>query len=87
MLSSIEHCPCNFTWVSFQEVSFVASTIQEFERLQLQMQTLFNDILDHRQNLDIRQKSEKIKHMSIMEYQSFKFHHSYAKLQNWILHL
>merc|ERR1712184_210806 len=33
MLSSIEHCPCNFTWVSFQEVSFVASTIQEFERL------------------------------------------------------
>ena len=64
----------------------MASTIQEFERLQLQMQT-FNDILDHRQNLDIRQKSEKIKHMSIMEYQLFKFHHSYAKLQNWILHL
>ena len=47
MLSSIEHCPCNFTWVSFQEVSFVASTIQEFERLQLQMQTLVNDMLDH----------------------------------------
>jgi len=64
----------------------VTSTIQEFERLQLQMQT-FNDLPDHRQTLDIRQKSEKIKHMSIMEYQLFKFHHSYAKLQNWILHL
>ena len=86
MLSSIEHCPCNFTWVSFQKVSLVASTIQEFERLQLQMQTLFNDLLDHRHNLEIRQKSEKIKHMSIMEYQLFKFHHSYAKLQNLILH-
>ena len=75
MLSSIEHSPSNFAWVSFQKVSLVASTIQEFERLQLQMQTLFNDILDHRNNLEKRQKSEKIKHMSIMEYQLFKFHH------------
>ena len=65
----------------------MASTIQEFERLQLQMQTLFNDLLDHGHNLEIQQKSEKIKHMSIMEYQLFKFHHSYAKWQNWILHL
>ena len=65
----------------------MASTIQEFERLQLQMQTLFNDIIDHRHKLEIQQNSEKIKHMSIMEFQLFKFHHSYAKWQNWILHL
>ena len=61
-------------------MSFVASTIQELERLQLQMQRLLNDILYYRHDLEIRQKSEKIKHMSIMGYQLFKFHHSYAKL-------